>query len=86
MTTEREVAQQIVHRERIAQVLSRTGGEIIHPDHYDLREAIRLAVLKAIDSVSAEHDLPKMRDGELPTLFRALDPIAECLFLKSKGL
>lgn len=84
-STERQAAQQIVHRERTQATLARTGGEVMHPDHYDAREAIRLAVLRAIDEATAELDLPKMSDGELPNLFRALDPIAERVFLKSKG-
>lgn len=86
MTIEQEVAGRVAHQEHIASVLARTGGEIIHPDHYDLREAIRLAVLAVIDSVCEEQNAPKMSDGELPALFRATDEIAERVFLKSVGL
>jgi hypothetical protein len=60
----------------------RQGGEVMHPDHYDIREEIRLAVLEAIDGVT----VTKMSDAELHALFRALDPIAERLFLKRMGL
>lgn len=83
---EAQVAAQIAHQERVAKVLARTGGEVIHPDHYDLREAIRRAVIAAIDSVSAEMSAPKFSDAELPDLFRELDPIAERIFLKKVGL
>jgi hypothetical protein len=83
---ERQVAEQIVHRERIAATLARTGGEVMHPDHYDLREAIRLAVLHAIDETTKERGAPRMPDGDLPALFRALDAISERIFLKGVGL
>lgn len=83
---ERQVAEQIVHRERRTEILSRTGGEVMHPDHYDLREAIRLAVLHAIDDTTTALGKPKMSDGELPNLFKALDAISERVFLKSVGL
>lgn len=85
-TIEAQVAQQIVHRERTEKVLARTGGEVMHPDHYDLREALRLAVLHTIDDVTTEFGVPKMSDSELPNLFRAIDAIAERVFLKSVGL
>lgn len=64
-----------------AQRFVATGGEVMHPDHHDLREAIRKAVLLALDEVAAEHGIPKANDAELPALFRALDPIAERMFL-----
>jgi hypothetical protein len=83
---EAQVAAQLAHREHVACVLARTGGEVIHPDHYDLREAIRLAVLHAIDATTAELGKLKMCDGELPALFRALDAISERVFLKGAGL
>jgi len=86
MTIEAQVATQIVHREHTQAVLARTGGEIMHPDHYDIREAMRLAVLRALDDTCAEIDAPKMSDGELPNLFRAIDQIAERVFLKKVGL
>jgi hypothetical protein len=86
MTTERQVAEQLAHQDRIVTVLSRTGGEVIHPDHYDIREAIRLAVLHAIDDATNDLGKPKMSDAELPALFRALDAISERVFLKSVGL
>lgn len=86
MTIEQQVAEQIAHQERIVATLARTGGEVIHPDHYDIREAIRLAVLHAIDEATEALGKPKMSDGELPTLFRALDGIAERVFLKGAGL
>jgi hypothetical protein len=86
MTIEAQVAQQIAHKERVAAILQRTGGEVMHPDHYDIREAIRLAVLHAIDDTTAELGKPKMSDAELPALFRALDAISERIFLKGAGL
>lgn len=76
----------LAHQARTQNVLARTGGEIIHPDHYDIREAIRLAVLEAIDATTKELGKPKMGDAELPALFRALDQIAERVFLKGAGL
>ena len=85
-TVEQQVAQMIAHKEHIARVLVRTGGEVMHPDHYDLREAIRLAVLRAIDEATDEVGAPKMSDAELPKLFKALDEIAERVFLKGAGL
>lgn len=86
MSIESETAYRIAHQERVAEILARTGGEIMHPDHYDLREAFRLAVLKAFDDTSAEREVPKMSDAELPRLFETVDAIAERVFLKSKGL
>ena len=83
---EAEVAQQIAHQDRIKQVRARTGGEDMHPDHYDLREDIRTSVLAAFDAVSEDRGVPKVSDAELPNLFRAIDAIAERLFLKSVGL
>lgn len=85
-TIEQVAAAQIVHQERVAEILRQTGGEIIHPDHYGIREAIRLAVLHAIDETTAEMGAPKMSDGELPALFRTLDAISERIFLKGAGL
>jgi hypothetical protein len=74
------------HKQWVDETLGRTGGEIMHPDHYDIREAIRLAVLHAIDETTEELAKPKMSDAELPALFRALDAISERIFLKSVGL
>lgn len=54
--------------------------------HYELREEIRCAVLRAIDEVTESRTIENMSDAELPALFRALDPIAERVFLKSVGL
>lgn len=87
MTIETEVAHTLAHRVRIAKVLERTGGEIIHPDHYDLREAIRTRVLEAIDAATVDqYGRRIMSDGELPELFEKLDAIAERIFLKGSGL
>lgn len=83
---ERQTAIDLVHREHVAKILSRTGGEIIHPDHYDLREAIRNAVLEAIDEATSTNGFPLMSDAELPRLFAALDQISERVFLKRAGL
>jgi hypothetical protein len=84
---ETQVAAQLAHQDDIAQKLARTGGEIIHPDHYDLREAIRNAVLEAIDGVT--EDKPRvwrMSDAELPALFKTLDAISQRMFLKGAGV
>lgn len=86
MSIEIETANKLAHQERIAKTLARTGGEVMHPDHYDLREAIRLAVLHAIDDTCKEMEAPKMSDGELPGLFKALDAISHRVFLKRVGL
>ncbi len=86
MTIEQQAALHFAHKDRITAALARTGGEIMHPDHYDLREAIRLAVLGAIDNTTDGLGKPKMSDAELPALFRALDGIAERVFLKGAGL
>lgn len=86
MTIERETATRLAHQEHVAATLARTGGEVIHPDHYDLREAIRIAVVAAIDETTDDLSKPAMSDGELPALFRALDRISERIFLKSVGL
>lgn len=86
MSIEAQVAAQLEHRDHIAKVLARTGGEVMHPDHYDIREAMRLAVLGAIDGATEEAGVPSMSDGELPALFQALDAISHRVFLKSVGL
>lgn len=85
-TQAQAIAARIEHQRRISAVLARTGGEVIHPDHYDLREACRLAVIRALDDVAAEFEAPKFSDGELPALFRAIDRLAEQMFLKRVGL
>jgi hypothetical protein len=85
-TIEAETAQRLAHQDRVAATLARTGGEVMHPDHYDVREAFRLAVMAAIDEVTAERGIGRMSDGELPALFKAIDPIAERVWLKSVGL
>lgn len=87
MTIEAQVAAQLAHQDHIAQVRSRTGGETMHPDHYDLREAIRASVLEAIDGVTEDKARTwRMSDAELPELFRTLDAIAHRMFLKGVGL
>lgn len=80
---EKETAERLAHRERIAFVLAQTGGEVIDKRHYEIREAIRLAVLDAIDQTTLELEAPRMRDGELPDLFRALDAISSRIFMAS---
>jgi hypothetical protein len=86
MTIESQTAYVLAHRERTRKDHARTGGEAMHPDHYDLREKVRLAVLAALDEVADEAGIAKASDAELPALFRALDPIAERMFLASVGL
>lgn len=65
------------HRAFDRQLAKAGGGEPTHPDHAELREAVRVAVLAALDAVAAERGIAKASDAELPALFRALDPIAE---------
>ena len=74
-----------IHRERIAKVLSRTGGEAMHPDHYDFRQALRDAILTASDEAADEHGMARLTDADLPELFRSIDPIAERLWARSLG-
>lgn len=74
------------HRAFDRQLAKAGGGEPIHPDHAELREAVRVAVLAALDAVAAERGIAKASDAELPALFRALDPIAQRMFLASVGL
>lgn len=86
-TIEQQEAVQIAHREHIAKVLERTGGEIMHPDHYDLRMTLRDAVLEAMDAACDEQGIQnKVLDKDLPALFVALDALSEKLFLRSCGL
>lgn len=83
MSIELETANRIAYQERVvAQALGRTGGEVMHPDHYEFRQAFRDAVLAAMDEVSKEHNMPLVTDADLPALFRALDPLAERLFIR----
>lgn len=49
----------------------------VNPEHEELREAVRVAVLAALDELAAERGIAKASDAELPALFRTLDPIAE---------
>lgn len=86
MSIEAQMAAQLAHQDHVIKLLARTGGEIIHPDHYDIREAIRLSVLAAIDAATDEQGAPRMSDGELPNLFRTIDAIASRVFLKGAGL
>lgn len=83
---EEQTAGQHAHRDHIAKVLEGTGGEVMHPDHHEIREAVRNAVLEALDGVSEEHGAPKVKDADLPALFRTLDHLSERLFLRREGL
>lgn len=85
MTIEQDVANQIAHREHIAKVLARTGGEIMHPDHYDFRQDFRDAVLEAMDEASDKHSMPRVLDADLSELFRTIDALAERLWLRRLG-
>jgi hypothetical protein len=86
VSIEQEVAQRIVHQENIAKKLERTGGEIIHPDHYDFRQDFRSFVLDAMDDASEKHGMAMVVDKDLPELFKTLDYLAERLFLRREGL
>ena len=82
-TVEIATANRLAHQEQVAKRLERTGGEVIHPDHYDLRMAIRDAVLVAIDNAASDHNVASITDADLPALFRTLDAMAETLWLRS---
>lgn len=86
MSIESETAVRIAHQERAAKILSRTGGEVMHPDHYDFREQFRDAVLAAMDESADVHSMPRVTDGDLPELLRAIDKQAERLWLRRMGL
>lgn len=86
MTIEQEIANRIVHQERIAKKRAETGGEQMHPDHYAIREGMRLAVLTVLDEVCMSREIKRMSDAELPALFRTIDAIANRVFLASVGL
>lgn len=86
MSFEQKVARELAHGERIADTLARTGGEAMHPDHYDFRQSFRDAVLAAMDRAADEHNMPHPTDADLPALFRALDPLAETLWLRRLGM
>lgn len=86
MTIEQEIANKIAHQERTAKVLERTGGETIHPDHYAFRQDFRDSVLEAMDQSSDRHSMPRVIDADLPALFRAIDTLAEKLWLRRNGL
>lgn len=87
MSIEAEVANTLAHQDSVSKTLAATGGELIHPDHYAIREEIRLAVLEAIDSAMESRGRAyRMSDGELPYLFKTLDIISEKIWLKGIGL
>jgi hypothetical protein len=46
------------------------------------RDAVRDAVLAALDSAADEAAVPRPTDGDLPELFRAIDPLAERLYTR----
>jgi hypothetical protein len=85
-TIEERVAQAWAWEQRIAKIRARTGGEQMHPDHYDFRQALRDAVLEAMDATSAEHGMDKVLDKDLPALFPAIDALAERLWLRTLNL
>ena len=85
MTIEREVAYNLAHLARITEIRARTGNEDLHPDHYDFRQALRDQVLAAMDECAEEHSMTKVLDRDLPALFRAIDPLAERLWLRRMG-
>lgn len=83
---EKAAAYTAVHQERVAALLDQTGGEIIHPDHYAFRMSFRDAILEAADEHCSANDIQKIKDRDLPELFRAIDALAERLWLRSVGL
>jgi len=86
MNTETQVAQRLAHQQRTNAILARTGGEIIHPDHYDFKMAFRDSVLAAMDASCNEHHMARVNDADLPELFVAIDALAERLVLRKLGL
>ena len=81
-----QIANQMAHSERIAKNRARTDGEQMHVDHYDFRQDFRDMVLSAMDEACERNGMPKVMDKDLPNLFRALDPLAERLWLRRCGL
>lgn len=48
----------------------------------DFQGAFRNAVLTAMDTIAENYGVSKPLDQDLPALFRALDPLAETLWLR----
>lgn len=80
LSLEKQVAIAAVHAEQQRKVLAKTGGEVMHPDHYEFRQGLRDAVMQAIDESVIEHRMAKLKDKHLPELFECIDSIAEQLF------
>lgn len=83
---ETEMALRFAHQDRVAKLLAETGGEVIHPDHYAFRMSFRDAILEAADAHCDANDIQKIKDRDLPEIFKALDALAETLWLRSVGL
>ena len=49
----------------------------------NFKEALRDAVITAIDRTTSDYDVPPMPDGDLPSLFRHIDALAEKLWRRS---
>lgn len=79
-------ANRLAHQDRVAKLLAQTGGEVIHPDHYAFRMSFRDAILEAADEHCAANDIQKIKDKDLPEIFKVLDALAEKLWLRSVGL
>ena len=49
----------------------------------NFQEAMRDAVQTAIDGTTSDYDVPSMPDGDLPSLFRHINELAEKLWRRS---
>jgi len=49
----------------------------------NFKEALRDAVITAIDGTTSDYDVPLMGDADLPSLFRHIDLLAEKLWARS---
>jgi ABC-type iron transport system FetAB permease component len=67
------------HRDRVATIIGMIGGRPVESNRQEIREAIRLAVLDAIDCETAVRGLRCMPGDRLPDLFRMLDAIADAV-------
>lgn len=78
-----DIYQHIEHTKRVAEW---EANDRQHPDHYKFKMAFRDSILAAMDETADEHGMTKVLDADLPALFRALDPLAEKLWLRACGI
>lgn len=75
----------MTHAQHQANVAAWIANDCQHPDHYNFKMAFRDSVLAAMDAAADEHGMTKVLDKDLPELFRAIDPLAEKLWLRRLG-